>query len=172
MGLHERKKGIVNDESDENEKLKQKVEEIIGDTPYYTFFENSAGYINKYLEEDEKDSPYLQYKTTNMLAFFVLPWSKYIMEYDPTATLKEVKCPVFAFNGDKDCHVVAAPNLAAIDSLIKSNGNPHVTIKCYPDINHMFQHCETGLMHEYGLIEESFAPEIMADIATWITDLP
>ena len=41
-------------------------------------------------------------------------------------------------------------------------------IKTYPNLNHLFQHCETGLAREYGEIEETFSEEVLKDIADWI----
>jgi hypothetical protein len=39
-----------------------------------------------------------------------------------------------------------------------------------PGLNHLFQHCQTGSPTEYGRIEETFAPEVMAMIADWILE--
>ena len=33
------------------------------------------------------------------------------------------------------------------------------------------QHCSTGFPSEYGTIEETIAPEVLADIAAWISSL-
>jgi pimeloyl-ACP methyl ester carboxylesterase len=45
--------------------------------------------------------------------------------YDPAATLRTVKCPVLAINGDKDVQVPSAENLAAIESALLAGGNEH-----------------------------------------------
>ena len=44
-------------------------------------------------------------------------------------------------------------------------------IKTYPDLNHLFQHCKTGKVTEYGEIEETFSEEALKDIADWIDDI-
>ena len=44
-------------------------------------------------------------------------------------------------------------------------------IKEYPGLNHLFQHCTTGLPNEYGQIEETISPEVLSDIAAWIKQL-
>ena len=41
-------------------------------------------------------------------------------------------------------------------------------VKCYPNLNHLFQHCQTGLPAEYGEIEETFSEEVLNDIADWL----
>ena len=44
-------------------------------------------------------------------------------------------------------------------------------IKEYPGLNHLFQHCTTGLVAEYSQIEETISPEVLSDIANWINSL-
>jgi hypothetical protein len=34
------------------------------------------------------------------------PWMVNFLRYDPEKYLKNVKCPVFAFNGSKDCAII------------------------------------------------------------------
>ena len=76
------------------------------------------------------------------------PWLKWFVDYDPTADIKSTRCPVFALNGDRDCQVIASQNLNAIRQLLpKSNKN---LVKEYLGLNHLFQHCTTGLFLEYG----------------------
>ena len=94
------------------------------------------------------------------------PWLKYFIGYDPSADIRGAKCPVMAVNGSKDVQVVAADNLAAIRRLLPENSLN--LIKEYPGLNHLFQHCTTGLTTEYGQIEETVSPEVMQDIAAWI----
>ena len=38
----------------------------------------------------------------------------------------------------------------------------------FPGLNHLFQHAQTGLIDEYGTIEETFAPEALEMMAEWI----
>ena len=35
-------------------------------------------------------------------------------------------------------------------------------------VNHLFQHCNTGNPSEYKDIEETFAPEVLEIIVTWM----
>jgi hypothetical protein len=37
-----------------------------------------------------------------------------------------------------------------------------------PGLNHLFQHTKTGAFSEYAQIEETFAPEALEKIASWI----
>lgn len=94
------------------------------------------------------------------------PWLRYFVGYDPSADLRAVKCPVMAVNGSKDVQVLAAENLSAIRSLLP--GNSLNLVKEYPGLNHLFQHCTTGMTTEYAQIDETLSPEVMQDIVTWI----
>ena len=71
-----------------------------------------------------------------------------------------------ALNGEKDLQVPAEPNLEAIRNGLANN--PAVTVKSYPDLNHLFQTAATGLPQEYGTIEETFNGQVMRDIIDWI----
>jgi hypothetical protein len=96
------------------------------------------------------------------------PWFRYFLGYDPRATLRKVKCPVLAINGEKDLQVLPKENLAAIEKALREGGNSHVTVKEFPGLNHLFQTCTTGAPTEYGKIEETFAPAALEFIADWI----
>lgn len=95
---------------------------------------------------------------------FCSPWVKYFIAHDPSSDLKKINCPLFALNGDKDTQVDADINLGKIQQMVKSD----LTVKKYPGLNHLFQHCITGLPHEYSQIEETISPEVLSDIADWI----
>ena len=98
-----------------------------------------------------------------------MPWLQWFIDYDPSADIRNTRCPVFALNGDHDCQVIASQNLTAIQQLLpKSKKN---LIKEYPELNHLFQHSPTGLPTEYGQIEETVSPEVLQDIANWIKGL-
>ena len=92
------------------------------------------------------------------------PEMKSLLNSNPAVVLSKIKCPVLALNGEKDLQVPADINLERIKALVKGR----VTVKKYPGLNHLFQHCTTGLPYEYGSIEETISPEVLKDIADWI----
>ena len=96
------------------------------------------------------------------------PWLSDFIKHDPKATFAKVKCPVLALNGSNDVQVTPKENLEGIKAGIESNGNTAVTIKEYEGLNHLFQSSETGLPQEYSQLEETFSPQVLADIAEWI----
>ena len=97
------------------------------------------------------------------------PWLQWFINYDPSTDIRNTRCPVFALNGDRDCQVISSQNLTAIQRLLpKSKQN---LIKEYPGLNHLFQHCTTGLPTEYASIEETISPEVLDDISRWLHSL-
>jgi uncharacterized protein len=98
-------------------------------------------------------------------------WSRYFLFTDAADLWKQVKCPVLALNGDKDTQVSADENLKSIEKALKSSGNKSVKTVKLPGLNHLFQHCKTGLPAEYGNIEETFSPEVLKIISDWILAL-
>lgn len=95
-----------------------------------------------------------------------VPWIKWFMDYDPTDNIRRTHCPVMAINGDRDCQVISSQNLTAIRQLLPPS-EKNLT-KEYPGLNHLFQHCQTGLPTEYGVIEETISQEVLKDIADWL----
>jgi pimeloyl-ACP methyl ester carboxylesterase len=102
------------------------------------------------------------------LSFLVSPLVRELLRYDPTPTLKRVRCPVLALDGEKDLQVAADENLPAIRAALKAGGNANVTTMALANLNHLFQHCKTGAVGEYSTIEETFAPEAMKIVSDWI----
>ena len=97
------------------------------------------------------------------------PYLKYFLALDARPLLSRITCPVLALNGAKDTQVDAGPNLAALRA-----GLPAATprrIEAFDGLNHLFQHCTTGASAEYKEIEETFAPEALACILSWLQDL-
>lgn len=96
-------------------------------------------------------------------------WIDWFNDYDPTDNIRKTRCPVFALYGDRDCQVISTLCLPALKQLLPPS-KKHL-IKEYPSLNHLFQHCTTGLPEEYSQIEETISSEVLQDIATWIKAL-
>ncbi|MBK7096356.1 MAG: prolyl oligopeptidase family serine peptidase [Saprospiraceae bacterium] len=96
------------------------------------------------------------------------PWMQYFIKYDPVTSLKKVKCPVLAVNGEKDLQVPPKENLEPIKNALLKSGNKNVTTIEFRGLNHLFQECTTGSPSEYGTIEQTFAPVALEEILKWI----
>ena len=71
-------------------------------------------------------------------------------------------------SGTRSKQVDAIMNLTAIQQRISENGNKNVTVKAYPNLNHLLQTCEKGTLAEYRQLEETISPEVLKDITDWI----
>lgn len=94
------------------------------------------------------------------------PWLKHFVTYNPQKDISSVKCPVMAINGSLDVQVLSSSNLDAVRRLLPTDSRN--VVKEYAGLNHLFQHCTTGSVAEYGKIEETMSTEVMDDIASWI----
>ena len=96
------------------------------------------------------------------------PWMQYFIKYDPADGLRKITCPVLAVNGEKDLQVPPKENLTAIKNILKNAGNKNVTTMEFPNLNHLFQECQTGLPEEYASIEQTFSPKALEEITKWV----
>ena len=96
------------------------------------------------------------------------PWMQYFIKYDPADALRKVTCPVLAVNGEKDLQVPPKENLTAIKNILKNAGNKNLTTMEFPNLNHLFQECQTGLPEEYASIEQTFSPKALEEITKWL----
>ena len=98
-----------------------------------------------------------------------MPYLAHFLSLDMRKLLDRITCPVLALNGTKDIQVNAETNLnALINGLTASNRN---RIESVEGVNHLFQHCTTGEVTEYRLIEQTIAPEVLETMTTWIHSL-
>lgn len=102
------------------------------------------------------------------IPIYVSAWFRYFIAYDPRPTLKKVKVPVLALNGENDLQASSKENLDLIAAALKSGGNKDYTIKSFPNLNHLFQTSQTGSLSEYSNIGETISPVVLETISSWI----
>jgi uncharacterized protein len=131
--------------------------------------------ITNYIQEKLKENPDMKPKSMTDEAFikaqvgaFANPWMQYFLAYDPASSLKQVKCPVLALNGEKDLQVPPKINLDAIKKNLEMAKNKNVKTMELPGLNHLFQECKTGSPEEYAKIEQTFSPLALNEITAWI----
>jgi uncharacterized protein len=96
------------------------------------------------------------------------PWFRGFLESDPGTTLRGVRVPVLAMNGELDLQVPAKQNLPAIVAALEAGGNRDYTAVKLPGLNHLFQTALTGSPEEYEKIEETIAPVALRTISDWL----
>ena len=104
-------------------------------------------------------------QTVNQLA---MPWMYYFLKYDPTEAIVKTNCPALLLNGSKDLQVIASQNLSGYEKIIAEHGKTNLTLRELPDLNHLFQHCETGSPNEYFEIDETISPEVLEMIVGFV----
>lgn len=98
------------------------------------------------------------------------PWYRTFLVLDPSRYLGGLSIPVMILNGTKDTQVSADLQVSAIEKALREGGNLRFTTKIYDGLNHLFQPAITGAVEEYGVIEVTMDPQVLADIAWWVTE--
>ncbi len=96
------------------------------------------------------------------------PWMLNFIRHDPAPVWEKVKCPVLALNGAKDLQVPAEENISAIQTALAKGKNKKVKTVIFPELNHLFQECNTGLPAEYEQIDQTFAPIVLDEMVDWL----
>ena len=103
------------------------------------------------------------------LPSFRTPYMEFFLGLDLSASLSGITCPVMALNGTKDTQVQCDRNIAALEAGLPSNSRS--VIRAEDGLNHLFQHCVTGEVSEYKNIEETFSPEVISQMISWLKAL-
>ena len=90
-------------------------------------------------------------------------WMMFFLGYNPDKDLMSLKIPAFIIYGEKDQQVPPELNYDLATKLA-----PKAKVIIYPGLNHLMQHAITGRVEEYKIIEETFAPEVLDDITSFI----
>jgi pimeloyl-ACP methyl ester carboxylesterase len=96
------------------------------------------------------------------------PWFRFFLRYEPSSSLRNVRCPVLAINGELDLQVWHKTNLNAVVAALKAGGNTRFRAVQLPRLNHLFQRAQTGAVSEYNEIEQTIASEALDLMRTWI----
>lgn len=95
-------------------------------------------------------------------------WFKGFLALDPAPRWENVICPILALNGERDVQVPAKENLKAISEAAKRGGNVRVLARELPGLNHLFQRAKTGAVAEYAALAETFSPDALKIVGSWI----
>ena len=106
--------------------------------------------------------------TEQTVSQMTMPWMYYFLKYDPTEAIVKTNCPALLLNGTKDKQVLVTQNFPAYEMIIADYGKTNLTLRELPDLNHLFQHCETGSPNEYFEIDETISPEVLEMIVEFV----
>ncbi len=147
---------LIKDSSIPRSELKQKLTELF------------ATEKTKYTEAELKALKLDDATVKQSISTVSTPWFRSLMRKDPSNYLKTIQIPTLALFGEKDIQVAPEINAAGVKAALEEANNPDFEVTILQDLNHLFQHAETGSIEEYGTIEETFAPEALEHISNWI----
>jgi len=96
------------------------------------------------------------------------PWYLYFIRMKPKEYAVKVKCPVLALNGNKDMQV-PFENIRLLEKYLIPN--PSSEFFVMDGLNHLFQVANSGLVDEYGKIEETISEEVLHKMVLFIKKL-
>jgi hypothetical protein len=96
------------------------------------------------------------------------PWLRAFIQYDPAPALKRLALPVFVVYGMKDTQLKPTKNIQALRDALNAGASPEVTVRTVDDGNHLLQPADTGRPSEYGRIETTVAPAVLASVTEWL----
>lgn len=170
--IHAKNEGLTDQEVEETLKISNKIYQMLAkeDSPKLAiekFHKIVSDYTQKMSLDQKKrlgltDSDILIKRST-----ISSPWFMTLFKIYPEKYLKKIDVPVYALNGEKDLQVNYATNLPIIQKRL-SKKSPLNKIESIPNLNHLFQECETGLLDEYGKIEQTIDPKVLDRILLWL----
>ena len=169
--------GLPNDELERNEIFNKSLYNIFdNEKPAAELYDTLLPFIHRYYESIPSEyqalfSPSKEVFYMAIVGGLSSPWFRYFLQFDPVPYLEKTTCPILAVNGSKDIQVISSQNLGGIEETLTRMGHKNFTIREYPNLNHLFQHCETCTVQEYAELEESFSEEVLNDVSKWILKL-
>ena len=109
--------------------------------------------------------------TDQTVSELTMPWMYYFLKYDPTEAIVKTNCPALLLNGSKDLQVIASQNLPGYEKIIAELNKTNLTLHELPNLNHLFQHCDSGSPNEYYTIDETISPEVLEMIVEFVKSI-
>jgi len=128
------------------------------------FNESVAGLSDEQKKEFGLNDQYV----TSQLMQLNTPWFRYFLSIIPTNYIKKIKINTLAINGSKDKQVPAEENMEAFKNYFVQRPGTYMDNHIFPDLNHLFQPCTTGLPAEYAMIETTIDPYVLEYMTNWI----
>jgi uncharacterized protein len=98
-----------------------------------------------------------------------VPMLKFWMSYDPAPAARKVKAATLILEGEND-RQVPVENAEKLAALIRSGGNKDVTVKIFPNTDHLMLEDPTGdFMDMYAHVKTNkVSPVILGTMADWL----
>jgi pimeloyl-ACP methyl ester carboxylesterase len=163
--------GASKEALDLNEKILMMVlDKISLDTKSENVIDEAIEEFKASLSEDDRESFALPESVKSQFKQFESPWFRFFNAYDPAPTVAQVRCSVLSVIGEKDLQVDCEVNSKAIRAALEQGGNADFRIEKLPELNHLFQKCETGSPGEYSKIEETLNRAFLELVTEWVLE--
>lgn len=97
-------------------------------------------------------------------------WMHFFVTYDPAQDWSRIKVPVLALQGGLDTQVDAEQAQTSLEAALDRAGNMDLTVKVFPEANHLFQEAVTGHPNEYASLATTFVPGFLETITDWLLE--
>lgn len=95
-------------------------------------------------------------------------WIRHFLDYDPLPTARLIRIPTLILHGATD-QQVTADQAEALGAAIRSGGNSEVTVRVFPDTNHLFLLDPSGNPTGYATLGTGrIQPEVIAELTGWL----
>ena len=95
------------------------------------------------------------------------PWMRTFLTLNPAEYIAQLRCPLLAIGGDKDCQVPAVSNLRTIADICELNNIPY-NVTLLTDVNHLGQVCTTGSVDEYATLGQAPDNKVLENLVAWL----
>lgn len=96
------------------------------------------------------------------------PWGRAFLTYDPLTTIRKVRQPVLILQGALD-QQVTAEQAQMLEAAAHKGGNRDVTVRVFPNFNHLFLPAKTGAESEYATLQTYLlGDDLLATLADWL----
>lgn len=97
-----------------------------------------------------------------------LPWMKEFWTYDPQVTIRKVRQPILILQGALD-RQIKAEQASMLEKAAREGGNKDVTLKLFPNLNHLFLPAKTGAVSEYSSLETKvLGDDLLTVLGDWL----
>ena len=96
------------------------------------------------------------------------PWMKFFFDHDVLAVARQVKTPALLLFGATD-QQVTQDQAEELATAIRSSGNTDVTVRVFPDLNHLFIYDPVGFPGGYArLTRSAVEPYVIGAAVDWL----
>lgn len=112
----------------------------------------------------------IEEKLKNDLVGLQSRFNREFLGFDPSSTWMILQTPTLAIWGSKDIQVDAEKNKAILNQTLRRNSKNRVRLIVLPNLNHLFQECETGLPSEYQQLGTNLSSSAITTIVDWLRE--